>query len=176
MPETEGVRGRRNFIWGICLGLGLGIGLCLLAAFLLTLRGVTVYVKAGPLARALSYEAQERLKANLPALLGEARGQVPELVRPELRRRLSGATIEFYGVSIAVPPESLGGLETYLVGLVEQTVGRVLEGMGARLVAGDGKIPLEALLEAALREGLDGQTFMLKLPGRLSIPVTVILE
>lgn len=167
---------RRGFRRGLMLGFGLGLGFSFLCLAAVIGRGIVLHVPAAPLARALSVEAQAQLEESLPSLLGAARGRVPELVRPELKRRLATAKIEFYGVSIAVPPESLGGLETYLVGVVEQTVGRVLDGMARELTGEETATPLCEFLEKTLRQDLNGKMLRVSLPGGLTLPVTVQVE
>ncbi|MDI3537990.1 MAG: hypothetical protein PWP12_22 [Bacillota bacterium] len=169
--ETRGI-----FYRGVFFGLGLGLGLAVVVLAIVLSRGVTVRVPGTSIAQTLSIQAQNELRENLPSILSQARSMVPDLVRPELRRRLGAAKMEFYGVSITVPPESLGGLETYLVGLVDETVGRVLSGMAAQLVSPAGKAPLEDVIAQALHRDLDGRTLRLCLFGPFTVPVRIVME
>lgn len=176
MPGCRAEQAKGIFYRGVIFGLGLGVGLALVVLAVVFLHGITVRVPGASLAQTLSSQAQNELRENLPSILGQARSIVPDLVRPELRRRLGAAKMEFYGVSITVPPESLSGLETYLVGVVDETVGRVLSGMAAQLVSPAGKAPLEDVIAQALRRDLDGRTLRLCLFGPFTVPVRVVME
>ncbi|MDK2784243.1 MAG: hypothetical protein PWQ41_792 [Bacillota bacterium] len=176
MPGCGAKRAQGVFYRGVIFGLGLGVGLSLVVLGIVFLHGVTVHIPGSYLAQTLSNQAQNELRENLPSILGQARRMVPDLVRPELRRRLGAAKMEFYGVSITVPPESLVGLETYLIGVVEETVGRVLSGMAAQLVSPAGKAPLDNAFERALRRDLNGRTLRLGLFGPFTVPVKVVMQ
>lgn len=165
-----------SFSRGLVLGLFLGISLSWAGLFLFAVRGVTVHVPAAPMAQSLSARAQAHLEGTLPAVMGAARSRIPDLVRPELHRRLTAARIEFYGVSITVPPDALGGLENYLIGVVEQTVSQLLEGMTTQWVRGEEQGALTGFLQEALQRDLNGQTVRVKLAGPFTLPVTVIVE
>jgi hypothetical protein len=173
---VTGTRRDRSYLIGLLVGSSLGIVLsAVILAFLLH-NGVTVRLEAQTLAQSLALQAEERLLFHMPSLLGEARKRVPDLVRPELKRRLEAAKIEFYGVSISVPPESLGGLENYLVGLVEQTVGKLLDGFFDDFRAGGSRAPLEAALAEVLCTELGGKVLNVTLFSLWSVPVTLVVE
>ncbi|MGE5654459.1 MAG: hypothetical protein ACM3ZQ_09420 [Bacillota bacterium] len=170
--STAGVR---IFAFGIVVGLLTATFLIGVAGLVLVQRGITVPISRETMINELTAQAEAALQTAIPQMLAQARGQMPQIVKEQVRSGLGEMSLEIANYQVKLPAAVVSRIDGFLQATVTSAFGELLRGLEAN--AGQALSHDQVRLQAVhWADGLDGKRFVVETRLRISIPVSIRLD
>lgn len=167
------LKGRNSFFLGLASGFCSALLLFFLVAYIMVEQGITVEFNAEELARTVSQQVEAQAKLQLPQFIDQAKSELPKAMAEQATEEFARTNIQFFNVSIKLPPEALEAIRKQLEINFKSSLDYTLNGTNLDGVAQEvGKTSYQ-LTKDSLEKQFNGKTFMVRTYRWVNIPVTV---
>lgn len=158
---------------GVVIGAAAVAGAAVLLLLQFADVGFTVNVPAEQISGVVRRQVEEQVRVSLPAVLDQARAELPQQVKAEVAKSFNGIALRIGEVNINLPPSTTRELQNRLQQTVERAVGQALDELDIDELAAEMAQQSESLVAASLSEELNGHKFLIQPYSWLTIPITV---
>lgn len=164
---------RKSFILGLATGFCAALLLVVLGGYIMIDQGVTVEFNAEELARTVSQQVEAQAKLQLPRFIDQAKSELPKTMAEQATEEFARTNIQFFNVSIKLPPEALEAIEKQLEINFKSSLDYTLTGANLDGIAQEVGKNSYKLTKDSLEKQFNGKTFLVRTYGWVNIPVTV---